>query len=158
MLGLPGYKTVSVSVYDLYITSMSRHWGLCHGVPLPFYKNKLRNGGENGGKWHVATFLDNYFPFFSNVHSKGLFAEQIIQAKTSPPLSLDTYVLGNQSKFSPNPSVEKFRHVQETGWDAPFLVFLPSLLPSSYSSFMCAFTLTRICAWLQVKILLLIFR
>lgn len=77
---------------------MSRYWGLCHGVPLLFYKNKPRNSQENGGKCHVDTFLDNYFPFFSYVHPKGLFAEQIIQAKTSPSLSLDTYVLGNQLK------------------------------------------------------------
>lgn len=130
MLGLPGYKTVIV--FKVYIQIHEQILGF---VPLLFYKYKPRNRQENGGKWHVDTFLDNYFPFFSYVHPKGLFAEQIIQAKTSPSLSLDTYVLGNQLKFSPNPS-----RMECTLFG--FLSFLPSLFRSPYSSFMCAFTLT----------------
>jgi len=54
------------------------------------------------------------------VHSKGLSAEQTMQAMTSLCVSVDTYFLGNQLNFSPNPSVEKFGHVQKTGWDACF--------------------------------------
>lgn len=51
-LELSGYKTVSVSAQDLCVRSVSRHWGLYHGVPLSFYKNKLRNRVENEVKWH----------------------------------------------------------------------------------------------------------
>lgn len=78
MLGPLGSKPVAISVYDLYIRSISRYWGLCHGVPLSFYKNTLRNREEKEGKQHVSAFLDNYFAFFSFVHFKSLFAEQII--------------------------------------------------------------------------------
>ena len=97
-----------------------------------------------GGKWHVVTFLSNYFPFFSYVHSKGLFSEQIIQAKTSPSLSLDNYVLGNQLKLSPNPSVEKFRHFRKQDGMHPFWFSLlhPFLILLLY---VCVHSHTRLC-------------
>lgn len=133
MLWLPRSKTVNVSVYDLYIRFMSRHWDLCHGVPLPFYKKKSNlETGEN-----VSGHILRQSFFFHMCIIRVFFQNKSFRPKR---FSLDTYVLGNQLKFSANASVEKFKHIQETGCDAPFLVFLPSFLPHTLS--LCVYSLS----------------
>lgn len=88
---------------------------------------------------------DNYFPFFSNVQSKGLVAELTVPAKTSPSLPLDTYILGNQLQFTLNLSVEKFRHAKKRRWDALFLVSLHACLPSLLPVFLPSIPFLYMC-------------